>query len=130
MPLTITFQKGHESVEVTDWPVPPREREDVDLPGHPLISGVVRSVQWRGPNAVLVVLADRAGRASWWEPHFLARLTETGDVKRSAELAGVTADGVYKARRRSHRLRQAWDAALASYRQNSGSRLRRATQRA
>jgi len=51
-------------------------------------------------------------KASVWKPAFLAALRETGNVTQSAEIAGITREGVYKARRRSNKFAEDWDSAL------------------
>ena len=48
-------------------------------------------------------------RAAVWRPKFLAAFRQTGNVTRSAEIAGVTKQGAYKAYHSNAQFRQAWD---------------------
>ena len=50
-------------------------------------------------------------RAAIWRPKFLAAFRQTGNVTRSAEIAGITKQGAYKAYHHNKAFRSAWDKA-------------------
>ena len=51
-------------------------------------------------------------RVRAWQPDFLAALSSTGNVRLSAQEAGVSRKTCYEARNRSSKFRDQWDTAL------------------